>query len=611
MTSDSDKESGGSPVLPTTDLPTLNLVRRLVREYLAGHVGTLLVAAIAMVLVAAATAAYAWLMQPLLDDVLLNKDRAMLIVVPFAVFGVAVVIGFSSFAQTYLMGATGQRIVAKMQTRLFAHQMRADLAYFQNEASGKLVSNFLEDANLLRVAVARAITGISKDVLMLVFLIGLMVYRSWEMTLVVLIVFPIAILPVRLLGARMRVASRTMQERTGSLASILSETFLGARQVKAYGRENFETGRATRAINDRLKSWNQIVFIRASNTPVMEALGGVAVAVIIFYGGSQVIDGAMTPGDLFSFITALLFAYQPMKSIANLNAVLQEGLAAAQRIFALMDTAPDIADRPGAKPMVVTQGAVTFEDVTFCYGDGRTALAEVSLTLAAGRTVALVGPSGGGKTSLLNLIPRFYDVAEGSVRVDGMDVRDATLDSLRGAIALVSQEASLFNGSVRDNIGYGRSEASEDGIIGCAKAAAAHDFIAALPVGYDTVVGEGGVLLSGGQRQRISIARAMLKDAPILLLDEATSALDSESERQVQVALARLMKDRTTLVVAHRLSTVAGAEMIHVMDQGRIVESGTHSELLVRGGLYASLYSAQHEPGGPDSVALANLVKSV
>ena len=334
-------------------------------------------------------------------------------------------------------------------------------------------------------------------------------------------------------------------------------------------------------------------------------------AVIIFYGGSQVIDGAMTPGDLFSFITALLFAYQPMKSIANLNAVLQEGLAAAQRIFALMDTTPDIADRPGAKPMVVTQGAVTFEDVTFRYGDGRTALAEVSLTLAAGRTVALVGPSGGGKTSLLNLIPRFYDVAEGSVRVDGMDVRDATLDSLRGAIALVSQEASLFNGSVRDNIGYGRSEASEDGIIGCAKAAAAHDFIAALPVGYDTVVGEGGVLLSGGQGQRISIARAMLKDAPILLLDEATSALDSESERQVQVALARLMKDRTTLVVAHRLSTVAGAEMIHVMDQGRIVESGTHSELLVRGGLYASLYSAQHEPGGRDSVALANLVKSV
>ena len=593
-----------------TDLPTMGLVRRLVQEYLAGHVGTLLVAAVAMVLVAGATAAYAWLMQPLLDDILLNKDRSMLIVVPFAVFGVAVLIGFSSFTQTYLMGATGQRIVAEMQSRLFAHQMRADLAYFHNEASGKLVSNFLEDANLLRIAVARAITGISKDVLMLVFLIGLMVYRSWEMTLVVVAIFPIAIVPVRLLGARMRVASRTMQERTGSLASILSETFLGARQIKAYGREKFEADRAKAAINARLKSWNHMVFIRASNAPVMEALGGVAVAVIIFYGGSQVIDGAMTPGDLFSFITALLFAYQPMKRIANLNAVLQEGLAAAQRIFALMDASPEIADRPDAKQLVVTDGTVEFENVTFQYGDGRVGLSEVSMSLAAGRTVALVGPSGGGKTSLLNLIPRFYDVTEGRIFVDGMDVRDATLESLRGAIALVSQEAALFSGSVRDNIEYGRAGASDDEIIACAKAAAAHDFVTAMPDGYDTLVGEGGALLSGGQRQRIAIARAMLKDAPILLLDEATSALDTESERQVQVALARLMKDRTTLVVAHRLSTVAGADIIHAMDQGRIAESGTHAELLVRGGLYESLYSAQHDQGGRNGPAPANLVTS-
>jgi subfamily B ATP-binding cassette protein MsbA len=318
----------------------------------------------------------------------------------------------------------------------------------------------------------------------------------------------------------------------------------------------------------------------------------------------------MTPGDLFSFITALLFAYQPMKSIANLNAVLQEGLAAAQRIFALMDASPEIADRPDAKQLVVTDGTVEFENVTFQYGDGRVGLSEVSMSLAAGRTVALVGPSGGGKTSLLNLIPRFYDVTEGRIFVDGMDVRDATLESLRGAIALVSQEAALFSGSVRDNIEYGRAGASDDEIIACAKAAAAHDFVTAMPDGYDTLVGEGGALLSGGQRQRIAIARAMLKDAPILLLDEATSALDTESERQVQVALARLMKDRTTLVVAHRLSTVAGADIIHAMDQGRIAESGTHAELLVRGGLYESLYSAQHDQGGRNGPAPANLVTS-
>ena len=588
---------------PPRDLPTKALVGRLAREYLADHIGVLSVSAVAMVLVAAATAGYAWLMQPVLDDVLLNQDKSMLILVPLAVLGVSVVLGFSSFVQTYLMASTGQRIVADIQNRLYAHQIRADLAYFQSESSGRQVSNFLEDANLLRVAVARGITGIAKDVLMLIFLIGMMFFRSWELTLAVLVIFPIAILPVRVLGGRMRVASRTMQERTGTLASILSETFLGARHVKAYGREDYETQRTAGAVEARLKSWNHMVFIRAANTPVMETLGGIAVALIIFYGGTQVIDGAMTVGALFSFITALLFAYQPMKSIANLNAVLQEGLAAAQRIFALIDRESDIVDAPTAQPLTVTNGEVVFEKVTFRYGDGRTALDDVSLTVPAGHTIALVGPSGGGKTSLLNLIPRFYDVSAGRVTVDGMDVREVTKASLRGAIALVSQESSLFNDTVRANIQYGRASATEDEITACAKAAAAHDFIEALPNGFDTVVGEGGALLSGGQRQRVVIARAMLKDAPILLLDEATSALDTQSERQVQVALARLMKDRTTLVVAHRLSTVVDADVIHVMDQGRIVESGAHAELLVRGGLYAKLYSAQHGEVGTGEAA--------
>jgi len=391
----------------------------------------------------------------------------------------------------------------------------------------------------------------------------------------------------------MRRVSADTQVQMAELTTLLDETFQGARVVKAYGMEGYETTRADRIIESIFALIWKAAKVRSINRPVMETLGGIAVAAVIFYGGSQVVAGATTAGTFFSFITAMLLAYQPLKNIANLNANLQEGLAAAQRVFFMLDVNPEIVDRPDARPLAVSGGAISLDAVRFGYVDDISALDGIALDIPAGETVALVGPSGAGKSTVLNLIPRFYDVDEGAIRIDGVDVRDVTTPSLRAAIALVSQEITLFDDTVRANIAYGRPGASEDEIVEAARNAGAHDFIEALPQGYDTHVGGRGLNLSGGQRQRLAIARAMLKDAPILLLDEATSALDTESERHVQAALARLKQGRTTLVIAHRLSTVVDADRICVMDGGRIVESGSHAELIAGKGAYARLYALQ------------------
>jgi subfamily B ATP-binding cassette protein MsbA len=403
----------------------------------------------------------------------------------------------------------------------------------------------------------------------------------------------------------MRRVSANTQAEIGQLTTLLSQTFQGARLVKAYGMEIYEEDRAAGLFERLFGLVERAARTRSRAAPMMETLGGAAIAVVILYGGHQVISGARTPGAFFSFITALLLAYQPMKSLANLNASLQEGLAAAQRIFQVLDVEPTIRDLPGARALSVAGGEIRFDQVRFGYAPGAVALDGITLTVPAGHRVALVGASGAGKSTILNLIPRFFEVEEGAISIDGQDIRAVTLASLRAAIALVTQEVTLFDDTVRANIAYGRFGTADAEIEAAARAAGADAFIRALPEGYDTQVGEHGVRLSGGQRQRIAIARAMLKDAPILLLDEATSALDSESERQVQAALHSLMRGRTTLVIAHRLSTVQSADLICVVDRGQIVESGRHAELLAHGGLYARLHAMQFADAGELATAPA------
>jgi subfamily B ATP-binding cassette protein MsbA len=569
------------------------LVWRLARDFMRPHAKPVVLAFILMGLAAGSTAGRAWLMQPVLDRIFVAREASLLLLIAGAAFALALVKGLADYGATVLMIRVGQRVIADVQIALFARLMRADLAYFHANPSGTLIARFTSDAILLRSAAANIIAGIGKDAVTVVFLVGVMFYQDWLLALVSFFVFPLAIRPIVAIGRRIRRVTANTQAEIGQFTTLLSQTFQGARHVKAYGMEEYEERRAVGLIERLFALIDRGTRTRSRTSPMMETLGGMAISVVILYGGHQVISGARTPGALFSFITALLLAYQPLKSLANLNASLQEGLAAAQRIFEVLDVEPAIRDVPGARALRIAGGEIRFDKVSFGYVPGLVAIDGISLTIPAGHTVALVGPSGAGKSTILNLIPRFFDVGTGCITIDGQDVRSVTVASLRGAIALVAQEVSLFDDTVRANIAYGRFGASTAEIEEAARAAAADAFIRELPNGYNTVVGEHGVRLSGGQRQRIAIARAMLKNAPILLLDEATAALDSEAERQVQRALSALIRGRTTLVIAHRLSTIQRADLIYVIDHGQIVEIGQHAELLTQGGLYARLYAMQ------------------
>jgi len=576
------------------------LIKRLFRGYILPHRYRLLWAVVLMGLAAATTGAMAQLMQPVMDDVFQRRDPAWVMPVALAVLASFVIRGFSDYGHSVLMNHIGQRMVADMQTQVYDHLIAADLAFFHGTSAGELISRVVNDVGVLRGGVADCLTSIGKSTLTLLFLVGVMFYQDWGLALGAFIAFPLAGWFVARMGKRMRRVSSSTQAELGRFSSVLNQSFQGIRHVKAYGMEAYERQRVA-VIAERLFSLVHKAFrVSSMTTPVTEVLSGLAIVTVIVYGGYRVIDGTSTVGELMSFIAAFLLAYEPMKRLSKLNALLQNALAAAERVFELLDRPPTIVDRPGAGPLQPRDFGIHFDHVTFAYGPGAPAVEQIQLVVPAGQTVALVGPSGAGKSTLLNLIPRFYDVSSGRVLVGGVDIRDVTMASLRAQIALVSQETALFDETIRANIAYGRPGASEDEIFAAARLAAAHDFIAALPEGYETVIGENGVKLSGGQRQRIAIARAMLRNAPILLLDEATSALDTESERAVQEALHRLRAGRTTLVIAHRLSTVIDADCIHVLEQGRVVESGSHAELLARGGLYARLYGLQSGAGAEE-----------
>ena len=566
---------------------------RLLREHVRPHSGRIAIALAMMAMVAASTASLAFLMETILDQVFTARDTDKLAVVAGTVFAVFVIKGMATYGQNVLMSYVGQRVLADLQMRLFNHLVAADLSFFHGNASGGLIARFINDVEKMRGTVSNVLTAIGKDSLTVIFLVGVMIWQDWQLALAAFFAFPTAIYPLVRIGRRMRKVSANTQAEIAQFTTLLNEVFQGARHVKAYGMERYEASRAGVVIEQLFALVYKAARTKAASHPIMETLGGMAIVVAIAYGGWQVIEGHRTTGTFFSFITALLLAYEPVKKLVNLNANLQEGLAAAERVFGLLDIKAKVVDQPNAKDLPRAQGAVAFEAVEFAYGTDVPALRGLSLSIEAGQTVALVGHSGAGKSTILNLIPRFFDTNAGRVAVDGNDIRDVTIESLRRNIALVSQEITLFDDSIAANIAYGRDGASAQEIEAAARDAAAHEFISSLPQGYETRVGEHGVKLSGGQRQRVAIARAMLKDAPILLLDEATSALDTESERLVQQALSRLMAGRTTIVIAHRLSTVSSADCIHVVDSGRIVESGGHAELLAKGGMYAHLHSLQ------------------
>lgn len=552
----------------------------------------LLIAALASLGAGAMEGTFAWLVEPLLKRVFAEKQLDVLTLLPFGIVFIFLCRGLFRFLNDYYMSTAGQLAIQQIRNEVYEKSMRLSIGFFNKQSTGVLMSRILNDVGQMQGGVANIVTGIFRDGFSIVALLCVIFYRNWQLALISFMVIPATILPAQMIGKKIKRLAKYGQEKMGDISSVLQETFSGIKIVKAFGVENNEVSRFKNSNSEFYSFARRGIKYNALTAPVMEFLTSIGVATVIWIGGSTVISGKMTSAEFFSFITAMALVYGPLRKLVNAYNELQRAMGSAERVFEIIDQVPDIVDPPNPVTVTSVSGSVDFENVSFGYDD-EPVLQNISLNAAKGEVIALVGPSGGGKTTMVSLISRFYDVKAGSIKIDGIDIRDMRIADLLRQIALVDQETILFNDTIANNLRYGKSDASDADVEAAAKAAYAHDFIMEMPDGYQTNIGDRGVRLSGGQRQRLCIARAILKDAPILILDEATSALDTESEQMVQQALENLMQNRTTFVIAHRLSTVFRADKIVVMENGEIRETGRHTDLLAKDGLYKRLYEMQ------------------
>ncbi|HKJ05368.1 MAG TPA: ABC transporter ATP-binding protein [Geopsychrobacteraceae bacterium] len=568
-----------------------NLYYRLVR-YAAPYKGRIFLSVLASVGVAGSDAVVAKLVEPFIDKIIVKGDFDLAKLVPFFVIALAAFKGFSRYVQGYFINTAGQLAIQDIRNNMFEHSVRLSMSFYVKHSSGTLMSRILNDVNLVQSTLSNVLVTLVRDSLTLLALVGVAFYTDWKMSLMAFIVVPLTALPASTIGKRIKRVSKRGQGAMGELTSVLEQTFSGIKVIKSFATEKKEIA------NFKDQNFSYYRFIRktlkyeALSSPVVELLSSFGAAGALWFGLERVMSGEMTQGQLFSVLTAITLMYAPLKRLVKVNNVIQRALGAAERMFEIIDEKPEIVEIPNAVELTRSKGAVSFEHVNFSY-DNEPVLQDFTATINAGEVVALVGPSGAGKTTFIALLNRFYDPGDGIIRIDGHDIRTLTQKSLHDNLALVDQETFLFNDTILGNISYGCPEASDEEVIEASKKAYADEFIRCLPEGYDTMIGDRGVRLSGGQRQRLCIARALLRDAPILLLDEATSALDTESEAKVQRALGNLMRDRTTIVIAHRLSTVVHADKILVLQDGRVCQSGTHQQLQEQDGLYKRLYDIQ------------------
>ena len=569
------------------------ILRRLLHA-ISPYKTKLIISMIGMIFVALFTGAQTYLVKDLLDKIFFEKNENYLHILTIIIVVIFGIKGVCYYVYNFLLEQVGLSVIKDFRARVFQHIHIQPLSFFNEYPTGTLISRVISDVTLMQQAVSNSLVGILRDFFSVIVLMGVVFFLNWKLALFSLAVLPVAAFPIVKFGKIFRKLSTKAQEETAQVSNMLYETITGNRIVKAFNMEKHENKRYNKQLDTLFNVTVKNAKYRCLQHPLMEFIGGVAIALFILVGGKGVIDGSSTPGTFFALMTSLIVAYDPVKRIGKVNSVIQQGLAAAVRVFTILDTEPEISDRKESILLQPFKKTISFAGVHFCYNDETVALTDINLTVPAGQTLAIVGPSGGGKTTLTNLIPRFLDVSKGSITIDGVDIKDVTMRSLRDQIAMVTQQTILFNDTVRNNIAYGSLDSSTDEIEQAAFAAYALNFIQALPNGFNTIIGEGGARLSGGERQRISIARALLKNAPILILDEATSALDTESEREVQGALENLMKNRTTFVIAHRLSTIKNADRIIVIKKGKIIEDGTHDDLILQNGEYELLYNMQY-----------------